>query len=89
MIASPTNDGSLIMLQFTEFSTQPLNDIVHVFQCSDVYCTQQQQLAELSGLYSSVQNVTSGTSYMKVVFTSDSLGEYDGFTASWSTVRAL
>jgi hypothetical protein len=89
MIASPTNNGSLIVIQFDEFSTQPLNDVMRVFQCSDVLCTQQQQLAELSGRYPSVQSITSGTSYMKVVFTSDSVGEYDGFTASWSMVCAL
>jgi hypothetical protein len=75
-----------ITIQFTAFSTQPFNDVVRVFQCSDVYCSQQQQLAELSGTYPGVKTITSMTGYMKVVFTSDNSVNYDGFTASWSSV---
>jgi hypothetical protein len=75
-----------ITIQFTSFSTQPTNDVVRVFQCSDVYCSQQQQLAELSGTYPGVQTITSMSGYMRVVFTSDESVNYDGFTASWSSV---
>ncbi len=83
MIAS--TNGSVITIQFTNFS----NDVVRVFQCSDVYCSQQQQLAELSGTYLSTQVMTSATGYMRVVFTSDGTGRYDGFIASWNMVSTL
>ena len=78
-----------ITIQFTAFSTQPTNDVVRVFQCSDVYCSQQQQLAELSGTYPGIQTITSMSGYMRVVFTSDGSVNYDGFTASWSSVSTL
>jgi hypothetical protein len=68
------------------FSTQPINDAVRVFQCTQLDCSQQQQIAELSGWYLSTQSVTSSTGYMKVIFTSDYDGNYDGFKASWSMV---
>ena len=84
MIA-PTN-ASFILITFTELSTQPGKDFVRVFQCADVSCSQQQQLAELSGLFSTQQAVTSTTGYMKVVFTSDGSVNYDGFNATWMTV---
>ncbi len=75
-----------ITIEFTSFSTQPINDVVRVFQCSDVYCSQQQQLAELSGTYPVIQAAAAKTGYMKVVFASDSSSTYDGFTASWRSV---
>jgi hypothetical protein len=75
-----------ISIRFTELSTQLNKDFVRVFQCSDVACTQQQLLAELSGVYTMPQDVTSSTGYMKVVFTSDSSVNYDGFNASWNSV---
>jgi hypothetical protein len=78
-----------ISIRFTELSTQLNKDFVRVFQCSDVACSQQQLLAELSGMYTTPQDVTSSTGYMKVVFTSDSSVNYDGFTASWTTVSLL
>jgi len=87
MIAS--TNGSVITIQFTNFSTQPTNDVVRVFQCSDVYCSQQQQLAELSGTYPTTQAMTSVTSYMKVVFTSDGRITQEGFTASWNSVNVF
>ena len=76
-----------IMLRFTEFSTQPTADPVRVFQCTDIYCTQQQQLAELSGTYPVTQSATSNTGFIKVAFTSDSASSFDGFAASWTSVR--
>jgi hypothetical protein len=84
MIASVNQ--SMITIEFDEFSTQPFSDVVQVFQCSDLSCSQQQQLAELSGRYPSIQSMTSTTGYMKVVFTTDDASEYDGFTASWNMV---
>jgi hypothetical protein len=84
MIASINH--SVITLQFDKFSTQPFSDVVQVFQCSDLSCSQQQLLAELSGMYPSIQSMTSTTGYMKVVFTTDDASEYDGFTASWNMV---
>jgi hypothetical protein len=85
MIAPPA--ALQITIQFTAFSTQPINDVVRVFQCSDVYCSRQQQLAELSGTYLSTQVMTSATGYMRVVFTSDDSINQQGFTASWTSVR--
>jgi hypothetical protein len=78
-----------ISISFTELSTQLNKDFVRVFQCSDVACSQQQLLAELSGVYTTPQDVTSSTGYMKVVFTSDSSVNYDGFTASWAMVKSF
>jgi hypothetical protein len=87
MIAS--KGGTLITISFSEFSTEPRSDVVRVFQCVDMECLQQQQLAELSGTYATVPVTTATTGFMKVVFTSDKSGTRDGFTASWSTVRSL
>ncbi len=71
------------------FSTQPRNDVVRVFQCRNASCSEQQQLAELSGTYLDVQMVTSTTGCIKVVFTSDDFVHYDGFNATWSSVCML
>ena len=81
--------ASIITLRFTELSTQAGVDIIRVFQCTDIACSQPQQLAELSGLYSAPQAVTSTTGYMKVVFRSDGSVNADGFTAAWTTVGPL
>jgi hypothetical protein len=77
-----------ITILFNEFSTQPDRDFVRVFQCIDKYCSQQQQIAQLSGTYPVVQSVTSSTGFLKVTLTTDSSSSYDGFTASWTSVRA-
>ncbi len=84
-----STSAQMIIVSFTKFSTQPHNDFVRVFQCVDAFCSQQQQLAELSGTYFSAQDVVSATGFVKVVFTSDKHqdGEYDGFTATWNMVR--
>jgi hypothetical protein len=84
MLAPPA--ASVISITFTEFSTQPGKDLVRVFQCTDIGCSEQQLLAELSGTYSSAQAVTSTTGYMKVEFTSDGSVNYDGFIATWMIV---
>ncbi len=74
------------MLNFPEFSTQPGKDVVRVFQCTDSTCTTQQQLAEISGTYAARHAFTTNTGIMRLVFTSDSSVNYEGFTASWSSV---
>jgi hypothetical protein len=71
------------------FNTQPRNDIVRVLQCTNVSCSEPQQLAELSGTYVDVQAVTSTTGFIKVVFTSDESVNYDGFNATWGSVCML
>jgi hypothetical protein len=81
MIAPP--GATRITLRFPEFSTQTRVDFVRVYQCTDVYCSQQQQLVELSGRYPVVQGLTSTTGFVKVVFTSDGSVSFDGFTAAW------
>jgi hypothetical protein len=85
LIAPP--GALLITLSFTELSTQAGKDFVRVWQCTDIACSQQLQLAEISGTYSEPQVVTSTTGFMKVAFTSDASVAYDGFTASWTSVR--
>ncbi len=66
---------------------QPLNDVVRVFECSNAFCSQQQQLAELSGTYADVQSITSTTGYMRVTFTTDGSVNLAGFNALWTSVR--
>jgi hypothetical protein len=83
-----SNNESQITLRFTDFSTQPHIDVVRVLECKDMRCSQQQQLAELSGTYATLPVVTSTTGFMKVAFTSDGSVNYGGFTASWSFVSA-
>jgi hypothetical protein len=78
--------ASGIVLSFDELSTQPGVDIICLYQCMDISCSQEQKLAELSGLYDTPQAVISDTGYMKVVFTSDGSINYDGFKASWISV---
>jgi hypothetical protein len=81
--------ASLITLRLSRISTQPGVDIIRVFQCTDIACSQQQQLAELSGSYFMPQAVTSTTGYMRVTFRSDGSVNADGFTAAWTTVGPL
>ena len=78
----------LIFDSFTEFDTQPSNDVVQVLQCLDIACLAPLQLAQLSGTYSTPQAFTSYTGFMKIVFTSDSTVNSNGFSASWRLVRA-
>jgi ABC-type phosphate/phosphonate transport system ATPase subunit len=91
MIASSyVLDGSpLLTMQFTNFSTQPQNDVLRVLECVDIYCSQYQQLAELSGTYLTTKVMASATGYMKVIFTSDGSITSDGFTASWNSVSLI
>ncbi len=84
IIAQPS--ASLIKVTFSNFSTQPLNDVVQVFQCSTVDCWEQQQLAELSGTYQGSEGIISTTGYMKVIFLSDGSINSQGFAASWTSV---
>jgi hypothetical protein len=70
-------------MRFNEFSTQPGKDFVRVYDCTDPGCSQEVLLAELSGTYSTVQDVAS-RKFMKIVFTSDESETYDGFTANWT-----
>ncbi len=88
MIASShvLDSNLLVTIQFTNFSTQPQNDVVRVLECTDIYCSQHQQLAELSGTYLTTKVMASATRYMKVVFTSDGSINSDGFTATWNYV---
>jgi hypothetical protein len=85
MIAPPAT--SMVTLLFFEVSTQPGIDIIVVHQCTDLACSQPQELAQLSGSYLEPQIVTSYTGYMRVRFTSDESINYDGFNALWSMVR--
>ena len=78
--------ASIITLSFTELSTQPGVDIIRVFQCTDIACSQPQQLAELSGSYSTPQAVTSTTGYVMLIFMSDESINFDGFNVSWESV---
>jgi hypothetical protein len=87
MIAPPGT--VLITLSFTMLSTQAGKDFIRVWQCSDIACSQQLQLAEISGTYAEHPAVTSATGFMKVVFTLDASINYDGFTASWTSVRSI
>ena len=87
MIAPP---GALqVTITFANVSTQTRNDVVRVFQCTALDCSEQLQLAELFGLHFMTQTITSTTGFMKVAFTSDSTVNYDGFSASWSSVSTL
>ena len=81
--------ASVVTLRFTELSTQSGKDFLRVWQCTDAACSEQQQLVELSGLYSTPQVVSSATGFMKVVFTSDLALNYDGFNVSWTSVSYL
>jgi hypothetical protein len=84
IIAPP---GALaISIRFTELSTQLNKDFVRVFQCSDVACSQQQLLANLSGVYVNPVGMVTFTGYMKVVFESDSSNNNHWFSASWITM---
>jgi hypothetical protein len=84
IIAQPKN--SLIRITFSNFSTQPVHDVVQVFQCATVDCWEQQQLAELSGTYQGTEGIISTTGYMKVTFLSDGNITSEGFAASWTSV---
>jgi hypothetical protein len=86
-IAPP--DAKRITLYFSEFCTQPHKDFLRVFDCTDVSCSQQQQLAELSGTSVASKTIMSTTGFMKVVFTSDESVNCRGFTAMWNMVSFL
>lgn len=88
MIA-PANT-SIITIQFTDLNIQPGKDVLRVFQCTDISCLQEQQLAELSSLQLKQQFsplcLIAMTGYVKVMFSTDMDSEFSWFTASWSTV---
>ncbi len=81
-------DAAMITLNFTQFQTAA-NDYVLVYQCTSSSCSQQQQIAELSGTYLRAQTVISTTGVMKVVFSSDDSTTSDGFSASWLMVSDI
>ncbi len=86
IIAPPGN--SLINILFTDLSMG--EELIRVFQCTDIACSDQKQLAELSGWYFTPPSVTVTTGFMKVVFTFNaSFTPYQGFTASWTSVSSL
>jgi hypothetical protein len=85
LIAPP--NAAQITLTFTQFVTQSILDVLTVYQCTDIGCQTPQQLAELSGTYPTSQKLTSNTGFLKIVFISDGSITYDGFGASWSSVR--
>ena len=87
MIAPPA--ASLIYISFTSIDTQLNTDVISVLQCKDILCSQPQQLVQLSGTYSTAQQVTATTGFVRVVFTSDSSINFNGFTASWTTVETF
>ena len=71
-----------ISLRFTEFSTESGYDFVTVYRCASANCTDEQQIARLSGQsVSAGTRYTSSTGWMKVVFTSDDLQNGPGFKA--------
>jgi hypothetical protein len=76
--------ASNVSLAFTEFSTEGCCDFVRVYTCMNVSCQGAQLVAELSGLYSTVQTVTSMSGYVLVQFLSDYEGNQPGFTATWN-----
>jgi hypothetical protein len=86
MIAPQGSSFQGLSISFTQLHTQAGVDVIRVFQCSNLVCSQQQQLAQLSGFYSQPQAVTASTGFVKVSFTSDGTVNYDGFKAVWSTV---
>jgi hypothetical protein len=77
---------SPVMLSFSEFSTQKDADIVQVFECYSIICSDARQLARLSGTYSTIQNIVASTGIVKVVFTSDESIVGTGFSANWNVV---
>jgi hypothetical protein len=87
IIAPPMS--TLINISFNELSTQTGKDFIRVFECTDVACSQQKLLAELTGWYFTPPYVTVTTGFIKVVFTSDATLSYQGFTASWTSVSSL
>jgi len=81
--------ASQVMLRFTQFDIEPPNDLVQIFECNNVLCSQPQQVAELTGTYSNNYVMTSKTGFVKVIFRSDNRTNYDGFTALWSLVSLV
>jgi hypothetical protein len=75
--------AKVILLTFTEFSTEPGFDKVTVYQCSSIYCKNPIFLDQFSGSIPIGTSVVSNTSYMKVLFTSNGVQQYPGFTATW------
>ncbi len=84
VIAPP--GASYITISFRNLSMQAGKGIMRVLQCADIACSLEQQLAELSGSYSTPQVMTSTTGFMKVVFTSDASVISSCLNASWTSV---
>jgi hypothetical protein len=79
------NGAARITLVFTQLDTEAGWDRVRVYQCSDIDCGSAQLLSELSGSYSSNQDVTSNSGFMAIWFASDESVTRSGFMASWSS----
>ena len=87
-LIAPTG-ATQIALRFKDFNTQKGVDVVRVTQCATLDCANGQELAALSGTYSTPQLVVSSTSFMKVAFTSDGSITRSGFSALWTSVGLL
>ena len=73
-----------VTLHFTNFDTEGNYDFVTVFSCTDSSCWNTVQLGRFSGT-NMPANVTSSTGFMRIVWTSDSIITYTGWTAEWTT----
>lgn len=75
-------DADSVTLQFTQLSTENNYDVVTVFACPDIACTQGQQIAVISGT-TLPEALSTDTGIFKIAFTSDSSGNFRGFQASF------
>jgi len=80
--------GYIIIISFTQFSTESNYDFVRIYSCPDSTCAFTTQLGSLSGTYSTPQSFTSITGYMLVQFTSDNVVPASGWLVKQLTELA-
>lgn len=90
-VIAPTG-ATQITLTISSLATENNYDFVTVSQCTSSACSSTTELAKLSGTLSSSTTRTSTTGYMLVTFTSDTIVDGGGFSATWTSngqVRTL
>ena len=88
-IVAPSTSGLRFLVFQSNFNTQKDKDVVRVVQCTALDCTSPQDLAVLSGTFSTTRIVPLGSGFAKVTFTSDSSEQGTGFKAVLRSVRQL
>ena len=85
-----TTPGNIISVRFYSFATESCCDKVRIYACKESTCASTSSTpigGAIFGTSTPTSNYTSSTGFLKIAFTSDSYGQYAGFTGTWSVAE--